>query len=81
MRKELGSLKSLLKAVTFQTVIAWVLATCIYQIGSRIENGLFNITDGVFIFIIIVIIILMNRSIFGKTECRCGNCYKNIQKT
>ena len=77
MRKELGSLKSLLKAVTFQTVIAWVLATCIYQIGSRIENGLFNITDGVFI----VIIILMNRSIFGKTECRCGNCYKNIQKT
>ena len=77
MRKELGSLKSLLKAVTFQTVIAWVLATCIYQIGSRIENKLFNITDGVFIFIII----LMNRSIFGKTECRCGNCYKNIQKT
>lgn len=81
MRKELGSLKSLLKAVAFQTVIAWVLATCIYQIGSRIENKLFNITDGVFIFIIIVIIILMNRSIFGKTECRCGNCYKNIQKT
>ena len=68
MRKELGSLKSLLKAVTFQTVIAWVLATCIYQIGSRIENGLFNITDGVFISIIVIIIILMARSIYGKTE-------------
>ena len=38
MKRELGGTKKMLKAVAFQTVLAWVLATIIYQIGSKIES-------------------------------------------
>lgn len=34
MRKELGSVKYMLKAVAFQMILAWVLGTLIFQIGS-----------------------------------------------
>lgn len=34
MRKELGSVKYMLKAVTFQMILAWILGTLIFQIGS-----------------------------------------------
>ncbi len=34
MRKELGTVKYMLKAVAFQMILAWVLGTLIFQIGS-----------------------------------------------
>jgi ferrous iron transport protein B len=34
MRKELGSVKYMLKAITFQMILAWILGTLIFQIGS-----------------------------------------------
>lgn len=34
MRKELGSVKYMLKAVAFQMILAWILGTLIFQIGS-----------------------------------------------
>ena len=37
MKQELGSTKRMLKAVLFQTGVAYVLATLIYQIGHLIE--------------------------------------------
>ena len=56
MKRELGGIKKLLKAVTFQTVFAWILATLVYQIGSRLENGTLNIANIVIISIIVIAI-------------------------
>lgn len=74
MKRELGSKRKLLKAVTFQTGLAWILATIVYQVGSRIESGelnLANIIVGTIIFIIVFSIILKNIS---KKNSECGNC-------
>ena len=35
MRRELGGTKKLIKAVLFQTIFAWILATLVYQVASR----------------------------------------------
>ena len=72
MRRELGGTKKMLKAVTFQTVFAWILATLVYQIGSRLENGTLNIANLVIISIIIVLVSLI---IFRKDkEKECARC-------
>ncbi len=36
MKHELGSFRKMFGAITFQTVLAWILATLVYQIGSGI---------------------------------------------
>lgn len=83
MKRELGSTKKLLKAISFQTGLAWVLATFVYQIGSRIEKGIFNIVDIVFIAVIAGLVILIIRALSKKnknecTECPyCRSCNKN----
>ena len=72
MKRELGGTKKMLKAVAFQTIFAWTLATAVYQIGSRIENGIFNLVDVVFIAIIVAIVVVIlkgNKNEKGK-ECR-----------
>ena len=80
MRRELGGTKKLLKAVAFQTVFAWILATAVYQIGSRIENGTLNIANIIVIAIIWIIVFMI---LFGgskKKECAgcpyCDSCAK-----
>ena len=73
MRRELGSTKKMLQTVCFQTVCAWVLATIVYQIGSRIENGTLNIANVIIIGVIaaiILFIILKGR----KRRKKCGDC-------
>ena len=57
MQRELGSTKRMLKAVLFQTSCAWILATIVYQIGKRIENGTFNLANIIVIAIIILTVI------------------------
>ena len=56
MKRELGGNKKMIKAVLFQTIIAWVLATMVYQIGFRIESGILNwaniVVGGVLILIV-----------------------------
>ena len=59
MKRELGGTKKMLKAIAFQTSLAWVLATIVYQIGSRIENGTFNFSNLLVILLIITIINLI----------------------
>ena len=74
MKRELGGTKKMIKAVTFQTVIAWLLASLVYQIGSRIEMGTLNIANilvGGSIFIIVVFILAR---MFTKKETECSNC-------
>ena len=72
MRRELGGTKKMLKAVTFQTIFAWLLATLVYQIGSGLENGTLNIAN---IAIISIIVILVCLILFRKDkEKECAGC-------
>jgi len=72
MRRELGGTKKMLKAVTFQTIFAWILATLVYQIGSRLENGTLNIANIVIISIIVILVCLI---LFKKDkEKECAGC-------
>ena len=73
MKRELGGTKKMLKAVAFQTVLAWVLATIVYQIGSRIESGAINLANALVIGIIvfIVVLILISKIKHKNSECSC----------
>lgn len=75
MNKELSGSQRTIKAIIFQTVLAWFLSLFIYQIGTKIENGIFNIVD---ILIIGVIAIILVKILFNKTknsECKyCQYC-------
>ncbi len=82
MKRELGGTKKMLKAVAFQTIFAWCLATIVYQVGSRIENGTFNVANTViiaFIIIVVSLILVKEKTNKGK-ECRacpyCNSCNK-----
>ncbi len=76
LEKELGTFEKMLKVVIFQIVFAWGLAVLIYQVGSRIENGSFNIWN----FIILVIIgLIFFMLITSKQKCsKCEGCRKCI---
>ena len=74
MRRELGSTKKLLKTVLSQTVIAWGLATIVYQIGSRIENGTFNIANILIILAIALIVLFIIRRNIKNCKDGCSNC-------
>ncbi len=74
MQRELGSTKRMLKAVLFQTACAWILATLVYQIGSRIENGTFNIANILVIAAILIVVILILISKFKNKNDGCSNC-------
>lgn len=80
MRRELGGNKKLLKAVGFQTIFAWILATIVYQIGSRIENGILKIADIFIVGIIVLIVLIILLKNKGKKECSgcpyCNSCDK-----
>ena len=73
MRRELGGTRKMLKAIAFQTGLAWILATLVYQIGSRIENKTFNFPDLLVIAIIVAILILIMTNI-KKEDNECRNC-------
>ncbi|MBR3882814.1 MAG: ferrous iron transport protein B [Clostridia bacterium] len=72
MKRELGGTKKMLKAVGFQTIFAWILATIVYQVGSRIESGVINISNVIVIGIIVILVIaiVINRS----KESECSSC-------
>lgn len=72
MRRELGSSKKLLKAIAFQTGLAWILATIVYQVGSRINN--INIADLLVGLAIVMIIILIIRGMNQKRKDKCTGC-------
>ncbi len=82
MKRELGGSKKMLKAVAFQTVLAWILATIVYQIGSRIEAGKLNLANILVITVIAIIIlsILISKIKHKNSECSscpyCSSCNK-----
>ena len=83
MKKELGSTKEMLKAVIFQTVLAWILATIIFQIGSRLENGTINFANLLIIGSILCIVLKIISSKFKHKNSECSRCpyYKSCDVT
>ena len=74
LEKELGTFEKMLKVVIFQIVFAWSLAVLIYQVGTRIENGSFNIWNFIILGIIGVIFFMLLTS---KQKCsQCEGCRK-----
>ena len=81
MKRELGGTKKMLSAIAFQTIFAWILATVVYQIGSRIENGTFNLANSFVITIIVTIVILILSRNEKSNNHECKNCpYSNSCK-
>jgi len=82
MKRELGGNKKMFKAIAFQTGFAWLLATAVYQIGSRIESGTFNWANLLVIGIIAttVAFILKGDKKEHIDECKdcpyCSSCKK-----
>ena len=74
MQRELGSTKRMLKAVLFQTSCAWVLATAVYQIGSRIENGTFNLANIIIIGLIVLVVIGIIIKKLKRKKDGCSGC-------
>ena len=74
MQRELGSTKRMLKAVLFQTSCAWILATAVYQIGSIIENGTFNLANILIIGAIILAVIGILISKLKNKKSGCSGC-------
>ena len=72
MRRELGSTGKLLKAVLFQTGIAWVLATIVYQVGSRLSGV--NLINVIIICAILLAVILAIRHIAKTKGNDCADC-------
>ena len=80
MKRELGGTKKMIKAVAFQTIFAWILATIVYQVGSRILSGAINIANVVVIGIILLIVFIIVIKNMKASECLgcpyCDNCKK-----
>ena len=74
MKRELGGTKKMIKAVSFQTVLAWILATLVYQIGSRIENGVISVADVFIVGLIIAIVTTILVKKMTKKESECASC-------
>lgn len=79
MKKELVDTKKLLKAVSFQIGIAWILATLAYQIGIRIEKG-FNFSNILIILSIIFLVIFILLRTKNKKECKRCPYYNSCGK-
>ena len=73
MRRELGSKRKLLAAVVFQTVLAWILATIVYQVGSRIESGVINLANILVVAVIIAIVAIVIHQVRRK-KGECSSC-------
>ena len=71
MKRELGGTEKMIKAIIFQIVFAWVLATVVYQIGSRIENGTFNFAN---LFVIGAIAMIIGLIFNGNKKDNKGEC-------
>ena len=68
MRRELGGTKKMLAAVTFQTVLAWILATLVYQIGSRVSD------INILLILGLVMVISLIISSMLKRKDKCAGC-------
>ena len=73
MKKELGGTKQVLKAIGFQTLLAYTLSSFIYQLGHRIETGVLNIGNILILLLILAIITIALVNLKDKNE-ECKQC-------
>lgn len=73
MNKELGGIKNTFRAVLFQISLAWILATAVYQVGTRIENGIINIAN---ILVLIFLLIIVLGIVLLKTKTKDNKCIR-----
>ena len=85
MRRELGSLKSLFKAMAFQTGFAWLLASLVYQVGSRIEAGIINVSDIIIVLLLVLILLFIISKRGKKKDCSscpyCKSCEEKLHES
>lgn len=74
MRRELGNNRRMLKALAFQTGFAWLLATGVYQIGSRLETGIISVADILIGALIIVIVGSIVYTAVKREDSECSTC-------
>ena len=74
MKRELGSTGRMLKAVAYQTGFAWLLATGVYQIGSRLETGVLSVADLLIGGLILVIVVSIIHTAVKKEDSECSTC-------
>jgi len=74
MRRELGNNRRMLKALAFQTGFAWLLATGVYQIGSRLESGIISVADILIGALIIVIVGSIIYTAVKREDSECSTC-------
>ena len=81
MKKELGGIKKTLRVIIFQIALAWFLATLVYQIGSRIENKTFRLSDMLVTVAIFTIAYFILKSKINKNN-KCNRCpyYRDCEK-
>ena len=72
MKRELGSNKKLFLAISFQTLLAYLLATLTYQIATV------NIGNVLIILVIILLLFIFNTK---KNKCRCCPLASKCNKT
>ncbi|MBQ9280102.1 MAG: hypothetical protein IJ215_03550 [Clostridia bacterium] len=72
MKRELGGFFKVMMAVAFQTAIAWLLGVLIYQVGHRIELGVFNVVD-LFLLMLVCVIVIGVIIKWPKNE-KCASC-------
>ncbi len=74
MRRELGGNKKTIKAIAFQTILAWVLSAIVYQIGSKIEKGTFNFTNVIALGLILLGVGGIVFAYIKNDNNECANC-------
>ena len=74
MKRELGGIKNVLKAVVFQTILAWCLSSFVYQIGIRIEEGVLNLTNIFILFVILCLMCIIILSNIKNKNSECNMC-------
>lgn len=81
MKQELKSSKKLFNALLFQTCIAWLTSTIVYQVWNRIENRSINLINIIFIMLLVSIIFEIIKTI-KKNNTKCIFCpySKNCNK-
>ncbi|MBE5821172.1 MAG: ferrous iron transport protein B [Clostridiales bacterium] len=77
MRRELGGKRKMLKAIAFQTILAWILATIVYQVGIKIENNVLSISTILITGIIAIALIGIIVSKIKDKNSECSNCPYN----
>lgn len=83
MKSELGSLKNVFMAITFQTILAYILACICFFIGSHINTNQIAFSNLILILWLILLVFVIIKSNFKDKNSECMHCpyFSNCKKT